>query len=199
MATTQTNKRRTAATKCSTTAKKAAGTRARASAARNASRAKRTHDSWPGPGCSGTGRLTTGLPAAPPPRDPLLEPHGDRIPTCLPARRHSSPLWGRAGTRRRFWTRATTIRGLLADTRPLRNAHFRRLWPANIVTVVGAQLTVVAVPGADLRRDRLLGVRRADRRLRPGAAGRLRALGRRAGRRDRPAHAAGRHHGRPDR
>ena len=40
MATTQTNKRRTAATKRSTTAKKAAGTRARTSAARNASRAK---------------------------------------------------------------------------------------------------------------------------------------------------------------
>jgi hypothetical protein len=40
MATTQTNKRRTAATKRSTTAKKAAGTRARASASRNASRAK---------------------------------------------------------------------------------------------------------------------------------------------------------------
>ncbi|SDS90085.1 Transmembrane secretion effector [Nocardioides scoriae] len=35
---------------------------------------------------------------------------------------------------------------LLADTRPLRNPHFRRLWLANIVTVVGAQLTVVAVP-----------------------------------------------------
>lgn len=35
---------------------------------------------------------------------------------------------------------------MLADTRPLRNPHFRRLWTANIVTVVGAQLTVVAVP-----------------------------------------------------
>jgi len=34
----------------------------------------------------------------------------------------------------------------VADTRPLRNEHFRRLWTANIVTVVGAQLTVVAVP-----------------------------------------------------
>src|ERR1700712_3651755 len=34
----------------------------------------------------------------------------------------------------------------MADTRPLRNVHFRRLWTANIVTVVGAQLTVVAVP-----------------------------------------------------
>ncbi len=38
------------------------------------------------------------------------------------------------------------IRGLVADTRPLRIGHFRRLWLANIVTVVGAQLTVVAVP-----------------------------------------------------
>jgi len=37
-------------------------------------------------------------------------------------------------------------RRLLADTRPLSNPHFRRLWLANIVTVIGAQLTVVAVP-----------------------------------------------------
>ena len=35
---------------------------------------------------------------------------------------------------------------MLADTRPLRNPHFRRLWTANIITVIGAQLTVVAVP-----------------------------------------------------
>jgi MFS family permease len=35
---------------------------------------------------------------------------------------------------------------LLADTRPLANPHFRRLWRANIITVIGAQLTVVAVP-----------------------------------------------------
>lgn len=34
----------------------------------------------------------------------------------------------------------------IADTRPLRNQHFRRLWLANIITVIGAQLTVVAVP-----------------------------------------------------
>ncbi|GAB6984530.1 MFS transporter [Nocardioides pyridinolyticus] len=34
----------------------------------------------------------------------------------------------------------------MADTRPLRNEHFRRLWLANIITVIGAQLTVVAVP-----------------------------------------------------
>lgn len=38
------------------------------------------------------------------------------------------------------------LRRWLADTRPLENPHFRRLWVANIVTVVGAQLTVVAVP-----------------------------------------------------
>lgn len=34
----------------------------------------------------------------------------------------------------------------MADTRPLQNEHFKRLWLANIVTVIGAQLTVVAVP-----------------------------------------------------
>ncbi|MBN9103812.1 MAG: MFS transporter [Propionibacteriaceae bacterium] len=38
------------------------------------------------------------------------------------------------------------LRGLLADTTPLRNPNFRRLWRANIITVVGAQLTVMAVP-----------------------------------------------------
>ena len=38
------------------------------------------------------------------------------------------------------------LRGLVADTRPLQNPHFRRLWFANMVTVIGAQLTVVAVP-----------------------------------------------------
>jgi MFS family permease len=38
------------------------------------------------------------------------------------------------------------LRALLADTTPLDNPAFRRLWSANIVTVVGAQLTVVAVP-----------------------------------------------------
>jgi len=38
------------------------------------------------------------------------------------------------------------VGSLVADTRPLRNEYFRRLWLANIITVVGAQLTVVAVP-----------------------------------------------------
>ncbi len=38
------------------------------------------------------------------------------------------------------------VRGLFADTTPLTNPHFRRLWQANIITVIGAQLTVVAVP-----------------------------------------------------
>jgi MFS family permease len=38
------------------------------------------------------------------------------------------------------------LRGLVADTRPLSTPAFRRLWSANVVTVIGAQLTVVAVP-----------------------------------------------------
>ncbi|WP_137826316.1 MFS transporter [Brevibacterium sp. 2SA] len=35
---------------------------------------------------------------------------------------------------------------LFADTRPLRYDNYRRLWLANIVTVLGAQMTVVAIP-----------------------------------------------------
>ena len=38
------------------------------------------------------------------------------------------------------------MRRLLADTTPLQNPYFRRLWTANIITVIGAQLTIVAVP-----------------------------------------------------
>ena len=94
---------------------------------------------------------------------------------------------------------ALLLKSVLADTRPLRNPHFRRLWTANIVTVVGAQLTVVAVPAQIYAHHRLLGVRRADGRLRAGAARRLRAVGRRARRRDRPAHAADLHDDRADR
>ncbi|MFC3964428.1 MFS transporter [Nocardia jiangsuensis] len=35
---------------------------------------------------------------------------------------------------------------LLADTTPLRTPAYRRLWSSNVVTVIGAQLSVVAVP-----------------------------------------------------
>ena len=35
------------------------------------------------------------------------------------------------------------IRGLVATPALSRNPHFRRLWLANIITVIGAQLTVV--------------------------------------------------------
>lgn len=35
---------------------------------------------------------------------------------------------------------------ILADTTPLRDEHYRRLWVTGIVTVVGAQLSLVAVP-----------------------------------------------------
>jgi Arabinose efflux permease len=43
-------------------------------------------------------------------------------------------------------TRLRRVRGVLADTRPLRTPAYRRLWLAAIVTTIGAQLTVVAVP-----------------------------------------------------
>lgn len=38
------------------------------------------------------------------------------------------------------------LQNALADTRPLANPDFARLWYANIITVIGAQLTVVTVP-----------------------------------------------------
>ena len=40
----------------------------------------------------------------------------------------------------------SVLRRQLADTRPLAQPDFRRLWIANIVTVIGAQLSIVAVP-----------------------------------------------------
>ncbi|NMI00888.1 MFS transporter [Pseudonocardia acidicola] len=38
------------------------------------------------------------------------------------------------------------LRGALADTRPLSTISYRRLWLAGVITVIGAQLSVVAVP-----------------------------------------------------
>jgi MFS family permease len=38
------------------------------------------------------------------------------------------------------------VAGLFADTTPLRTPDFRRLWLAGIVTVIGANLTIFAVP-----------------------------------------------------
>ena len=38
------------------------------------------------------------------------------------------------------------MRRLFADTTPLRTPDFRRLWLAGIVTVIGANLTIFAVP-----------------------------------------------------
>ena len=41
---------------------------------------------------------------------------------------------------------AGKLRGALADTRPLNTLEFRRLWSAGVITTIGAQMTVVAVP-----------------------------------------------------
>ena len=43
-------------------------------------------------------------------------------------------------------SRLARARSVLADTRPLKVPAFRRLWLADIVTVIGAQLTIVSVP-----------------------------------------------------
>ncbi|MBO0849620.1 MAG: MFS transporter [Pseudonocardia sp.] len=51
-----------------------------------------------------------------------------------------------AGRRVRFRTLTGSLRGAFADTTPLRTLEFRRLWLAGVVTLIGAQLTAVAVP-----------------------------------------------------
>ena len=51
-----------------------------------------------------------------------------------------------AGPEARTRRLGRAVRGALADTRPLRTPAYRRLWTAGVVTVVGAQLSVVAVP-----------------------------------------------------
>ena len=68
---------------------------------------------------------------------------GPEAPT---GRIHTGPD---APTRRTAFTtqRLRVIaRSALADTRPLRTPAYRRLWSAGVVTVVGSQLSVVAVP-----------------------------------------------------
>lgn len=63
----------------------------------------------------------------------------NRVPAPGPATAPATAVHPRSGVGR-------ALRGALADTRPLRTASYRRLWLAEIVTVVGAQLSVVAVP-----------------------------------------------------
>ena len=50
------------------------------------------------------------------------------------------------GSRPRRATAALGVASLFADTTPLRTPDFRRLWLAGIVTVIGANLTIFAVP-----------------------------------------------------
>ncbi|WP_433278136.1 MFS transporter [Pseudonocardia xinjiangensis] len=63
-------------------------------------------------------------------------PSGPDAPT-RPTERGSASVTRRIGG---------VVRGALADTRPLRTPAYRRLWLAGVVTVVGSQLSVVAVP-----------------------------------------------------
>jgi MFS family permease len=63
-------------------------------------------------------------------------PSGPDAPT-RPTERGSTSVTRRIGG---------VVRGALADTRPLRTPAYRRLWLAGVVTVVGSQLSVVAVP-----------------------------------------------------
>ena len=80
------------------------------------------------------------------------------------------------------------MRKFFADTTPLRTPDFRRLWLTGIVTVIGGNLTIFAVPvqlyaltqnSAYVGLSGLFALVPLDR---------VRAPGRRVGRRDGPAH-----------
>ena len=76
---------------------------------------------------------------------------------------------------------------------PLRTPDFRRLWLAGIPTVIGANLTIFAVPVQLYALTAELRLRRAFRDVRARPAGGVRAVGRRVGGRDGPARAADHH------
>lgn len=67
---------------------------------------------------------------------------GEQQPTAAIAVGPDAPTRAIPGLRRL----SGAVRGALADTRPLQTPSYRRLWLAGVVTVVGAQLSVVAVP-----------------------------------------------------
>ncbi|MGH3566198.1 MAG: MFS transporter [Pseudonocardia sp.] len=76
-------------------------------------------------------------PALPNRPDPVTRSVSAAGPHAPTGARRADPPTRRLGTR---------LRGVLADTRPLRTPSYRRLWLAGIVTLIGAQLSVVAVP-----------------------------------------------------
>ena len=91
------------------------------------------------------------------------------------------------------------MRGLVADTRPFQNDALQAAVDREHRHGHRGPAHGGGGAGADLRRDRVVGVRRAHRCLRPGAARRLRALRRRAGRRLRSPDHAHLHDGGADR
>jgi MFS family permease len=72
------------------------------------------------------------------PEQPTQPSRPQESTTVLPA--------GPDAPTRRLRRLAGAVRGALADTRPLRTPSYRRLWLSGVVTVIGAQLSVVAVP-----------------------------------------------------
>lgn len=74
--------------------------------------------------------------------DQPTRPNREQQPTVSIAAGPDAPTRAIPGLRR-F---SGAVRGALADTRPLQTPSYRRLWLAGVVTVIGAQLSVVAVP-----------------------------------------------------
>jgi hypothetical protein len=86
-----------------------------------------------------------GNPSAEPPtvRAPLGEGRTVRVPRHEGRTREVRTEAIPVGPTRRM---LTAVRGTFADTTPLQTPAYRRLWLAGVVTTVGAQLSVVAVP-----------------------------------------------------
>ncbi|GAA4694983.1 MFS transporter [Pseudonocardia yuanmonensis] len=95
----------------------------------------------PGPADASTERLTTGPDA--PTRPTRGGTHGGtrRVPVDPGATTAQLPEGRTLRTRLAGLARST-----FADTTPLRTPSYRRLWTAGIVTTIGAQMSVVAVP-----------------------------------------------------
>lgn len=84
---------------------------------------------------------------SPGPEDPTRpNPIGEERPTRPIPAGPDAPTVVAAGSPSPTRRLARAVRGVLADTRPLRTPAYRRLWVAGVVTTVGAQLSVVAIP-----------------------------------------------------
>ena len=78
---------------------------------------------------------------SPDPDDPTRSVPRGSEPDTRPTGASTTPVRGAPTSRL-----SGVLRSTFADTTPLRTPAYRRLWSAGVITVIGAQLSVVAVP-----------------------------------------------------